>query len=91
MRVIGVRDAKQQFSKLLRDVRRGQAWVITERGVPVAMLGPMQGELSLAERVRRLEAAGLLEPLAQPMKPLPPPLPLRSNIAQRWLREDRDR
>ncbi len=85
-----MRDAKARLSKLLRDVQRGQEWVITERGSPVARLSPISGRsLSLAERIRRLEDAGLIEPVHREMRELPPPLPLNEGLAQKWLQEDR--
>jgi len=89
-RATGVRDAKAHLSRLLRDVQRGQEWLITERGNPVARLVPISGpSLPLTERVRRLEDAGLVEPARREARHLPPPLPLEGGLAQRWLREDR--
>jgi prevent-host-death family protein len=40
MRKAGVRQARQDFSSLLDDVRKGREIVITERGRPVARLVP---------------------------------------------------
>ncbi|MDQ7843994.1 MAG: type II toxin-antitoxin system prevent-host-death family antitoxin [Armatimonadota bacterium] len=88
----GIREAKAHLSRLIREVRRGREWVITERGRPVARLIPVRAaDLPLEERIRRLEEAGVLEP-APPgsSRPLPPPLPLPDGLAQRWLREDRE-
>jgi prevent-host-death family protein len=86
----GVREAKARLSQLLRDVQRGQEWVITERGRPIARLSPIaERSLSLADRVRRLEDAGLVEPLRREVRNLPPVLPLREGLAQKWLQEDR--
>jgi prevent-host-death family protein len=86
----GVREAKARLSQLLRDVQRGQEWVITERGSPVARLSPIAGSsLSLAERMRRLEDSGLVEPLHGEVRTLPPPLPVEEGLAQKWLQEDR--
>ena len=86
----GVREAKARLSQLLRDVRRGREWVITERGSPIARLSPIvDGGLSLAERTRRLEDSGLIEPLPREVRDLPPPLPLKEGLAQKWLQEDR--
>ncbi len=87
----GVREAKARLSKLLRDVQRGQEWVITERGTPIARLAPISGRrLSLAERLRRLEDAGLVEPLHREVRNLPQPLPLKEGLAQKWLQESRN-
>jgi prevent-host-death family protein len=40
MRTAGVREARQNLSALLDEVRRGREIVITERGRPVAKLVP---------------------------------------------------
>jgi prevent-host-death family protein len=86
----GVREAKAQFSAILRDVRAGHEWVITERGSPIAKLVPIAAEeRPLEERVRRLVEAGVIEREHREPRNLPPPLPLPKGLAQRWLREDR--
>lgn len=41
MKTAGVREARQQFSKLLDAVKRGREIVITEHGRPVARLVPL--------------------------------------------------
>jgi prevent-host-death family protein len=40
MRKAGIREARQDFTSLLDDVRKGREVVITERGRPVARLIP---------------------------------------------------
>jgi len=40
MRIAGVREARQNLSALLEEVRKGREVVITERGRPVAKLVP---------------------------------------------------
>jgi len=86
----GVREAKARLSKLIRDVQRGKEWLITDRGRPVARLVPATGrDLSLQERIRRLEDSGLIEPPRRRVSRLPAPLPIEKELAQRWLREDR--
>jgi prevent-host-death family protein len=42
MRRAGIREARQDFSRLLEDVRNGREVVITERGRPVARLVPVK-------------------------------------------------
>jgi prevent-host-death family protein len=89
-RAVGVRDAKSQLSRLLQDVQNGGEWVITERGKPIARLVPIdRGQLTLDERIRRLEENGTIEPERNDRLPLPPPLPLQSGLAQRMLEDDR--
>lgn len=90
-RTIGVRDAKAQLSRLLRDVQQGREWVITDHGKPVARLVPAPARgLSLDERLRRLEEMGLLEAPRGDARDLPPPFPFKSGLARRWLREGRE-
>lgn len=40
MRSAGVREVRQNLSALLREVRKGREFVITDRGEPVARLVP---------------------------------------------------
>ncbi len=49
MRSIGIRDLKQQTSRIVRQVRRGETVEITFRGRPVARLVPAVERLN-AER-----------------------------------------
>jgi len=42
MRQAGVREARQNLSDLLDDVKKGREVVITEHGRPVARLAPLQ-------------------------------------------------
>ncbi len=41
MRIAGVREARQDMTSLLEDVRKGREVLITDRGRPVARLGPV--------------------------------------------------
>lgn len=42
MRTAGIREARQQLTRLLRQVAKGHEIVITDRGRPVARLAPLQ-------------------------------------------------
>jgi prevent-host-death family protein len=44
MRSAGIREARQQLSRLLEDVRQGREVVITDRGRPVARIVPPHDE-----------------------------------------------
>ena len=41
MRIAGVREARQNLTELLDDVKKGREVVITDRGRPVARLAPV--------------------------------------------------
>lgn len=89
---IGVRDAKAQLSRLLKDAQQGVEWIITDHGAPVARLVPIaQTERSLSDRLHALERRGWIAGARRPARKLPAPLLLRNNPAQRWLQEDRNR
>ncbi len=44
MRIVSLMTVSQEFSKLIREVERGEELVITRRGVPIARLLPHQGD-----------------------------------------------
>ncbi len=79
MRSIGVRELRQQASKYLRDVQRGESIEVTDRGRPVALLVPVPsvGEIErLLASGRLAPAAGDLLELGEPLQPEPnAPLP----------------
>ena len=88
---VGIRDAKIHLSKLLKIVQQGHEIILTDRGRPVGKLVPIETvALPLAARIKRLEEQGTLEPsLGEDSRPLPPPLPLPQETAQRLLQEAR--
>lgn len=80
---IGIREARINLSRLIRDVRGGMEIVITDRGVPVARLVPAGSEvLSLEERIRNYESCGLIESGPSPGRKAPPPVDLPPDY--RW-------
>lgn len=87
MRSIGVRELRQQASRYLREVERGDAIEVTDHGRPIARLVP----LSRASRADTLLATGQLSPsagdllaLGAPLEPLPgKPLPSAELAAMR--------
>jgi len=91
---IGVREAKINLSKLLKQVQEGHSVIITDRGRPVGKIIPVDtNSLPLEDRLKSLENQGWIEP-APRRKPhkLPPPLPTPKNLrVQDLLQEDRNR
>jgi prevent-host-death family protein len=73
MRSIGIRELRQQASKHLRDVERGETIEVTDRGRPVALLVPVPR----SGVVERLVASGRMTPgdgnlleLGEPLEPV---------------------
>jgi len=44
MRTVSLKEANQQFSKLVQEVEQGESVVITRRGKPVARLSPQPAD-----------------------------------------------
>jgi len=89
---VGMREAKENLSRLVNEVKKGTEIILTERGKPVARLAPVDNEsLSLVSRLNKLEHAGLLEPASRVNLKIPSPLPLCGEKAQEFLQEDRNR
>jgi len=91
-RRVGVRDAKMNLSRLLKEVQKGTEVVITERGRPVGRItSVLSDSLSFQDRIENLERLGWVEPSRKKTTGcLPPPLPLQKGKAQAFLREHRD-
>ncbi len=73
MKIIGVRELRQQASRYLREVERGGTIEVTDRGRPVARLVP----IPRSSRVDALLATGEISPaagdplgLGAPLEPL---------------------
>ena len=90
MTSVGVRELRQRASELLRLVERGESIEITDRGRPVAMLGPLP-----EDPLGRLRASGDLQGSQADLSDLPQPLPPRpgseapSSVLARLRRDER--
>ena len=75
MRAIGIRELRQQASRYLRDVERGETIAVTDRGRPVAWLVPVPpsgggGVAELAASGRLVPATGDALDLGPPVQPV---------------------
>jgi prevent-host-death family protein len=70
MLTVGVRELRQRASELLRRVAGGETIEITDRGRPVALLGP----LPEGGPLERLRASGEIEQASADLADLPEPL-----------------
>jgi prevent-host-death family protein len=88
---VGIRDTKIHLSKYLKMVQKGAELIITDRGRPVGKIVPIPTEdLSIAQRLRRLEELGLVEAVSENRREkIPPPIPVPEEVAQKYLQEDR--
>ena len=56
MRTVSLMTANQQLSRLAREVERGQRFVITRRGRPIAELVPYAADPFAADNLARVSA-----------------------------------
>ena len=91
MKRVGVRELRQNASKLLAEVAAGETFEITERGRPVARLTP----LPKLEGIDAMIAAGRIRPARGSFRDLPPPRkpkpgqPLPSEILEELRADER--
>lgn len=57
--LISAADANRQFSRLLRGVRKGQSYVVTSHGKPIARIIPADRQPGLAKHARAILLARL--------------------------------
>jgi prevent-host-death family protein len=88
---VGIREAKMHLSRYLKQVQQGREIVLTDRGRPVGRIVPIESAaLSLTERLRRLTEKGILELRQGPATgTVGPPIPVKDDVARRYLEEDR--
>jgi len=89
---VGIREAKIHLSKLLKMVKNGAEITLTERNRPVGKIVPIRAEsLHLEDRIKDLEARGVIEALSKKKQvKIPPPIPVPDALAQRLLQRDRE-
>ena len=73
---VGVRELRQRASELLRLVERGETIEITDRGRPVAMLGPLPEGTPL----ELLRAGGEIDAATGDVDDLPEPVALAPGV-----------
>ena len=60
--VFGLREANQQFAKVIRAVRAGREVVLTHRGKPLAVIRPVSASDDEISRIAAMTAEGLVTP-----------------------------
>ena len=92
MQRVGSLEFKNRMGRYLRSVRQGNTLVITDRGTPVAKVGPPDAveptEEDIWARLQELEACGLIRLGTRPLKRFRP-VPGRGKPASQMIIEDR--
>ncbi|MFW6084700.1 MAG: type II toxin-antitoxin system Phd/YefM family antitoxin [Gemmatimonadota bacterium] len=66
MKRVSITDLKAKLSEHLAAVRSGEEVIVTDRGRPIARLGPVEGEREMESRLASLVRAGRLRPPTTP-------------------------
>lgn len=71
METVGLREANMHFANYIRKVRGGAEIILTDRGIPVAMIKPLTTAASdIEEKLAELDDSGLIslakKPFAMP-------------------------
>jgi prevent-host-death family protein len=94
METATITEVKNGLSALIDRVKAGESIVVTDRGVPVAVIEPVSGRIDVEDRLARLERAGIIRrgtgkvPLELIRTPGPTPRG-GDNIAVEYLLEER--
>jgi prevent-host-death family protein len=88
---LGLREANQHFSRMVKIIKQGEEVILTERGRPIAMVTPLGTDPNWGVRLDRLAKAGLIRQPSQPGRVGPAkPVRARGKPASRILSEERD-
>ncbi|HEY5435749.1 MAG TPA: type II toxin-antitoxin system prevent-host-death family antitoxin [Candidatus Limnocylindrales bacterium] len=94
METATITEVKNGLSAIIDRVKAGESVVVTDRGVPVAVIEPMSAHVEVDDRLARLERAGIIKrgrgkvPLELLRTPGPTPRG-GGNIAVEYLLEER--
>jgi prevent-host-death family protein len=58
---VSIAELKARLSQYVRRARAGEVVVVTDRGHPVARLGPLEGAVALEGHLAQLAGAGLIK------------------------------
>ena len=84
---VGVRELRQNLSVYLRRIHRGERFEVTDRGNPVALLIPLESDLS---PLQRLIAEGRVRAPVGDLLELPAPEGKPTTAVSEALLEDRE-
>ena len=94
---VGLREANQNFSRIMKAVRKGTEVILTDRGRPVAKITRLEPPVNQADDdfdkiLDQLEAEGFLERAPKRGQRMPPfkPIKIRGELITETLRRERD-
>ena len=61
METASISEVKNGLSAIIDRVKGGESIVVTDRGIPVAVIEPMSARVDVDDRLARLERAGIIK------------------------------
>src|SRR5512137_2594741 len=61
METASISEVKNGLSAIIDRVKGGESIVVTDRGIPVAVIEPVSGRVDVEDRLARLERAGIIK------------------------------
>ena len=61
METASISEVKNGLSAIIDRVKGGESIVVTDRGIPVAVIEPVSGRIDVEDRLARLERSGLIK------------------------------
>ena len=61
METASISEVKNGLSAIIDRVKGGESIVVTDRGIPVAVIEPVTGRIDVEDRLARLERLGLIK------------------------------
>ena len=88
---LGLREANQRFSEMVKIVKQGEEVILTERGRPIAMVTPLGAGAHQDMRLDRLARAGFIRLPSRPGRSGPAkPVRAQGKPASKILGDERD-
>lgn len=87
---VGLREANMHFSKYLKIVRGGREVVVTERGIPVAVIKPLLKEEKPEDKIKLLEERGVLQKTVKGKLSLHKPIAIAGKPISETITEGRE-
>jgi prevent-host-death family protein len=60
METASITQVKNGLSAIIDRVKAGESILVTDRGIPVAVIEPVSGRIDVEDRLARLERAGII-------------------------------
>ncbi len=90
MMKIGLREANLHFSKYMKMVKDGKEVILTERGIPIAVIKPIPQEGETESKIKLLEEHGILKRARKGAFPVHKPITISGKSLAEIISQERE-